>query len=187
MSAQRAAGAGLVTADELAELPGDGCRYELVDGNLRVMSPAGFEHGRVALRIGARLDEYVRVRRLGHVVAAETGFRLSRDPDTVRAPDAAFVAADRLPPRDEQQRFLELAPDLAVEVVSPTDRAAEVTEKALAWLAVGVSLVWVVYPAQRLVAVYLPDGSVRHRREGDEVDGGAVLPGFRLPVADIFD
>ena len=187
MSAQPAAKAGLVTADELMELPDDGQRYELVEGRLRAMSPAGFDHGGVAVRIGGRLDEFVRGRRLGRVVGAETGFRLSRDPDTVRAPDAAFVAADRLPPRDEQHRFLELAPDLAVEVVSPTDRAGEVTEKAFAWLAAGVSLVWVVYPAQRLVAVYSPDGSVTHRRVGEEVDGGAVLPGFRLPVDEIFD
>ena len=187
MSARPAPKAALVTAEELLELPDDGHRYELVDGELRVLSPAGFDHGVVAMEIGARLDEFVRARRLGRVVAAGTGFRLARDPDTVRAPDAAFVAADRLPPRDQRQAFLELPPDLAVEVVSPNDRAVEVTEQAFAWLAAGASLVWVVYPAQRLVAVYSPDGSVVHRREGDEPDGGAVLPDFRLPVAEIFD
>lgn len=175
-----------VTAEELLDLPDDGLRYELVDGELRVMSPAGFEHGDVALEIGARLKEFVRGHQLGRVVGAETGFLISRGPDTVRAPDAAFVAAERLPPRHERHRFAELAPDLVVEVVSPSDRAVEVTEKAFAWLAAGVPLVWVVYPAQRLVAVYTPDGTVTHRREGDELDGGDVLPGFRLAVGEIF-
>ncbi len=186
MSAQPAVVTPLMTAEQLLVMSDDGRRWELVDGELREMAPAGFDHGRVALRIGARLDEHVRVEGLGAVVAAETGFRLSRSPDTVRAPDAAFVAAHRLPPRQEQQRFLDLAPDLAVEVVSPSDRAADVTEKALAWLAAGTSLVWVVYPSQRLVAVYSADGAVTHVREGGALGGEQVLPGLRLDVADVF-
>ena len=177
-----------MTAEQLMDLPDDGRRRELVDGELREMAPAGFRHGRVAVRIGGRLDEFVRSRKLGAVAGAETGFRLTRQPDTVRAPDVSFIAAHRLPSdEDEQERFLELAPDLVVEVVSPSDRAAEVTEKALAWLDAGVALAWVVYPRQRLVAVYTPGGAVTHVGEGEELDGGEVLPGLRLPVADLFD
>lgn len=187
MNAQPAVVTAPVTAEQLLTMPDDSRRRELVDGGLREMGPAGFDHGRVALRIGARLDEFVRAERLGAVVAAETGLRLSRDPDTVRAPDAAFVAAHRLPPRQEQQRFLDLAPDLAVEVVSPSDRAADVTERALAWLAAGTSLVWVVYPAQRLVAAYSTGGGVTHVPEDGELTGETVLPGLRLVVGDLFD
>lgn len=177
----------VVTADELDRIPGDGLRRELVDGEVRTMSPAGFRHGVVALRIGSRLEEFVRDHGLGLVVAAETGFRLSRDPDTVRAPDAAFVATTRLPDQDAQARFLDLAPDLAVEVVSPSDRAADVVDKTLAWLAAGTRTVWVVYPVQRIVVVYSHDGTVVQVGRGGEVDGGDVLPGLRLPVADLLD
>lgn len=187
MSAESAAGAGPhVTAEELLELPDDGQCYELIKGELRVMTPAGFEHGDIALEIGARLKRYAQQHHLGRVVGAETGFRLSRAPDTVRAPDAAYVSAARLPPREERQQFLDVAPDLAVEVVSPSDRAIAVTEKALAWLAAGTSVVWVVYPPQRLVAVYASDGSVTHVGHDGELDGGDVLPGLRVPVADLF-
>lgn len=179
--------ATLITAQDLIGLRDDGRRHELVNGELREMAPAGCEHGEVALEIAARLRDHVRSEGLGIVLAAETGFRLSRDPDTVRAPDTAFVAAHRLPPRGQRQRFLELAPDLAVEVVSPSDGASEVTEKALAWLAAGTSLVWVVYPAQRLVAVYSAGGAVTHVQADGTLDGAHVLPGLRLAVADLFD
>lgn len=154
---------------------------------MRETSPGGFEHGVIALNIAADLRRFVRTHRRGVVVAAETGFRLHRDPDTVRAADAAFVASDRLPPPADRRRFLDLAPDLVVEVVSPSDRAAEVVEKALSWLAAGTSLVWVVYPSQRLVAVHSTDGSVVHVGSEGVLDGSPVLPGLALPVADLFD
>lgn len=185
MSAQPA-GVAPMTAEQLLDLPQDGQRRELVDGELREMAPAGFSHGRIAVRIGARLDDHVSSRQLGAVVGAETGFRIARDPDTVRAPDAAFVSADRLPSAEEQQRFPDLAPDLVVEVVSPSDRATDVTEEALSWLAAGSLLVWVVYPTQRVVAVYRAEGEVTHVREGGVLDGGDVLPDLRLPIVDLF-
>ncbi len=120
--------AAAVSAAGLAELPDDGYRYDLIRGALRRMPPAGFEHGYIAAEIGARLRTYAREQGLGPVVAAETGFVIGRDPDTVLAPDAAFVRSDRLPPPEQRKGFLELAPDLVVEVVSPSDRASEVTE-----------------------------------------------------------
>lgn len=177
----------LVTADELSTMDGDGVRRELVDGVVRTMAPAGFEHGDVAVRFTVAIAEHVRARRLGVVVAAETGFRLSRDPDTVRAPDAAFVAAERLPPPGQRQRFLELAPDFVVEVVSPSDRAADVVEKALAWLSAGTSLVWVAYPALRLVVTYEAGGDIAHVSGDGVLRGEPVLPGLALPVAELFD
>ena len=158
-------------------------RRELVDGQVRATAPTGFEHGQVALAIGALVREHVRSRGLGVVVAAETGFRLGRDPDTVRAPDAAFVAADRL---ERLSGYLDLAPDPVVEVVSPSDRAADVVEKARAWLAAGTRLVWALYPAQRLVVVHEPSGTARHLSGSDRLDGGNVLPGLSVEVASVF-
>lgn len=151
------------------------------------MVPAGLEHGVVALNVAADLRQFVRAHRLGPVVAAETGFRLQRDPDTVRAADAAFVAGDRLPRAGDRQRFLDLAPDLVVEVISPPDRAAGVAEEVLSWLEAGSSLVWVVYPSRQLVAVQSAGGSVLHVGRGGVLDGAPVLPGLTLPVADLFD
>ena len=176
---------GLTTAEALLQMPRDGVRRELVDGELRTMAPAGYVHGRVAVRVAHLLMKFVEQERLGDVLGAETGFRLSRDPDTVRAPDAAFVAAARIPEGAAARGFAEMAPDLVVEVVSPSDRATDVLDKAQAWLAAGVRIVWVLYPDQRLAIVY--DGAaVAHRGVDDVLDGGEVLPGLQLPVADLF-
>lgn len=171
------------TAEELLDLPDDGFRYELVRGELRQMAPGGYEHGRVAARTARVLDGFVSEHRLGEVVGAETGFVLARDPDTVRAPDAAFVAAERVP--TDRDGYAELAPDLVVEVVSPSDRAAEVADKVLMWLEAGCRMVWVLYP-QRRAAVHRPGGEARLLGPDDVLDGGEVLPGFALPVADLF-
>ncbi|MEM7315631.1 MAG: Uma2 family endonuclease, partial [Planctomycetota bacterium] len=129
------------TAEQLATLPSDGNRYELIEGILYMMSPAGSDHGRVAMTIGALLYQHVKSHRLGETFAAETGFRISSDPDTVRAPDAAFVSQARLdasPP--DGTSYLPLAPDLVVEVISPNDVFAEVERKASQWLAAGSRL-----------------------------------------------
>ena len=184
MSATAARPRGM-TAEELFDLPDDHMRHELVEGELRTMSPAGGEHGRVALRIGARVLDHVDEHGLGVAFAAETGFVLRRAPDTVRAPDVAFVASARLPAASGRG-FPELAPDLVVEVVSPSDRASEVAAKAAMWLDAGVRLVWVVDPQARLAAVHHPGGLVTVLREDGALDGEDVLPGFRLPLAPLF-
>ena len=176
-----------MTAEELLDLPDDGLRHELVLGELRTMTPAGFEHGRVAMRMGSRIEAFVDAHGLGVVLGAETGFTLARDPDTVRAPDAAFVRTDRVPAPGDRAGFAALAPDLVVEVVSPSDRAIEVSEKALMWADAGVRLVWIVDQRTRTVTVYRPDGAVSLLRGASELDGEDVLPGFRLPLADLFD
>ncbi|CAN5145933.1 MAG: Uma2 family endonuclease [Euzebyales bacterium] len=182
----RTATVGPMTAAALFELPDDGWRYELVEGELHRMSPAGGTHGEIAATIGYHLKAFALAAGTGSTFAAETGFLLARDPDTVRAPDAAYVRRERLPEPRDRSGFLPLAPDLAVEVVSPSDRATAVAEKATAWLDAGVQLVWVVYPDRRMVAEHHPDGAARLLRGDDTLDGGALLPGFRLPLPELF-
>jgi Uma2 family endonuclease len=174
------------TAADLLAMPDDGWRYELIEGVLHRMSPAGFEHGEIGSTFVRHLGNFVVPRDLGRVVTGETGFFLSRDPETVVAPDAAFVRADRLPPRAERRGYLDLVPDLVVEVVSPNDRPTEVEDKVARYLAAGARLVWVTYPRRRLVRVHAPGRAPQDLSEGDALDGEDVLPGFRLPVDDIF-
>ena len=177
--------AGTFTADNLAALP-DELRYDLIAGELITMSPASAKHGRHAQNLGFFIDSHVREHHLGTVFAAETGFILSHDPDTVLAPDVAFVRADRLPPEDEWQGFLALAPDLVVEVISPSETASQVMDKVLAYLDAGVPMVITLDPNRKIVAVYRPDRAARILTISDTLDGGDVLPGFRLPLADLF-
>lgn len=176
-----------MTAEELIRLPGDGKRRELVEGELREMNPAGGRHGSVAATLAILLGQHVRSRRLGVVLAAETGFRISRDPDTVRAPDVSFVARECVPPDGPPEGYWDLAPDLAAEVVSPNDTAAEVQSKVQMWLDAGVRLVWVVYPATRSVMVYESPKEIRSLAAGDTLGGGEVVPGFGRQVAGIFE
>lgn len=176
----------VTTAAELLKLPGDGQRYDLIRGELYCMSPAGARHGRVSAKVAQRLLNHVEPRKLGLVFGAETGFILARDPDVVLAPDVAFVRADRLPPDDQQDGFLALAPDLVVEIVSPSDRWNYVMDKVQEYLRAGVRLLWVIDPRRKSVVVFGPEGSGRTLGEGDSVDGGDVLLGLSLPVADVF-
>jgi len=174
-----------VTAEDVAALADDGYRYDLIGGQLIRVSPAGFRHGRLTAELARRLGTFlVEHPSLGVVVGAETGFVLARDPDSVLGPDAAFVRRDRLPAEAEWDGYLELAPDLAVEVVSPHDRWSYVTDKVETYLAAGVALVWVLDPRRRAVRVYRADGSEQRLRaaSGDSLDGEQILPGFRLPL-----
>ena len=177
----------LLTAEELLRLPDTGRRLELVEGELFEMPPAGGLHGNVAMTIGALLASYVRAHRLGRAFAAETGFILTRDPDTVRAPDASFVSYARLPQGELPLGYLELAPDLAVEVTSPSDSAREVQQKTDFWLAAGTSEVWVVSPRQRTVTVHRVGAQETIISERGILRGGDLLPGFEVSVAQLFD
>ena len=176
----------LMIAEELLKLPDDGKRYELIEGVLNEMALPGTAHSLTAMRAGAILFDFVHQRDLGAVFAAETGFVLSTNPDTVRAPDAAFVAAERLPAGDLPAGYLRLAPDLTVEVVSPSDSASEIQGKVCAWLDAGCRLVWVVYPATRSVTVYRSREDIRVLREEDVLDGSPVFEGFSAEVRDLF-
>ena len=175
----------VTTAEQLLTLREPGCTHELVRGELRRMSNAGWWHGAVAAAVGEYLRTHVRNHRTGLVFAAETGFLLGRHPDTVRSPDAAFVRSERLPRQAAGGHFVG-APDLAVEVTSPGDSFEAVQEKALAWLAHGARVVWVVEAQARRVCVYRPGGTMRWLGVGDTLDGDDVLPGFAVAVAALF-
>ena len=169
------------TADELLRMPRDGWRYQLIEGELQKMSPSGAQHGRVAARLLIRLGLFVEQHKLGTVYAAETGFRISRDPDTVLAPDASFVRIER---DVSTSGFVDGAPDVAFEVVSPSDRYTEVEEKTMRWLRGGATVVVVIDPRTQTARV--------HRRPGTETVTGiltiaGLLPGWELPLAEIFE
>jgi Uma2 family endonuclease len=174
-----------VTAQELFQLP-PGSRYALVTGELRTMPPAGGEHGGIAMHVGASLYQAVTAQHLGRVYAAETGFLLATNPDTVLAPDAAFVRADRLAQMGDMAGFIPGAPDLAVEVISPSDTYTEVEEKVTLWLQHGTRMVVVVNPRRRRVTVYRPDRPVLFLSEPDELSGDNVVPGWSIRVLDLF-
>jgi len=173
-----------MTAEELLRVNLPNKRTELVRGVLVVREPAGYRHGDVAARLSAAISNHVDANGLGRVFAAETGFTLRRKPDTVRAPDVAFIGNERLP--DPPPRgFAELAPDLAVEVLSPDDRPGEVLEKVADWLNAGVRLVWVVDPVRVTARVYRADGSESILSATDALLGEDILPGFEYQLSAI--
>ena len=176
----------LISAEQLSRMPDDGFRYELVAGELKTMTPASWGHGAVASRLDGRLATYVEANGLGMTLTSEAGFLLSRDPDTVRVPDIAFVHKDRLPAVLPGESFWPGPPDLAVEVLSPGDTLREVDEKAKMWLAAGTRMVWVVNPAWRIVTVYRASAGVKTITEDGELEGEDVIPGFRCRVRDLF-
>lgn len=175
----------LLTAEDLWQMGEEGRYYELVRGELIEMTPPGSLHGKIALRLGRYLQAHVEAHRLGEVMV-ESGYWLERDPDTVRGPDVSFTAASRVPPEGLPEGFFLGPPDLAVEVVSPGDSDAEVQDKVMNYLASGTCLVWVVRPRQRTVTVYHPDGYARVLRETETLEGEEVVPGFALPLRELF-
>jgi Uma2 family endonuclease len=174
----------LLTANDLLGLNIQDKRTELVRGRLIVREPAGFRHGVVAMKLAARVADFVRTHSLGVVVAAETGFKLSSNPDTVRAPDVGFIGAARVP-RPLPPGFADIAPDLAVEVLSPDDHAGQVLAKVSDWLSAGSRLVWVIDPDRRMARVYRADGSESLVFVDAALDGEDVLPGFTCRIEDL--
>jgi Uma2 family endonuclease len=177
----------LMTAEELLRLPDDEWRYELVEGRLVRMSPTGAEHGRIVTALFLAVGWFVRERRLGEVFPAETGFWISPEggSDTVLAPDLAFVRAGR-EAGARVKGFPRLAPDLVVEVASPSQGRREMGAKAQRWLSGGVRLVWLVLPEERVVEVWRGEALARIVPRGEELSGEEILPGFVFPVADLF-
>ena len=175
----------LLTADEFMHL-GEEVYGELIRGVVCEMSKPGVRHGQLAMRLGAQLFNHVEERQLGTVVG-EVGVLLERGPDTVRAPDAAFISHDRLPKGNVPDRYDETIPELVVEIVSPSDRRAAVRDKARMWLSFGVQLVWVVFPVARTVEVHRTDfDEVETLTEADSLDGTPALPGFTYPLSQLF-
>ncbi|GMU23802.1 MAG: hypothetical protein AMXMBFR13_38800 [Phycisphaerae bacterium] len=177
---------GLMTADDLWNLPDDGMRHELVRGQLRTMAPAGFEHGGTGMTLGILLGQHVRAKGLGLLLNADTGFLLRSDPDTVRAPDIAFVSRARLDKTGVPKKFFPGAPDLAVEVVSPGDTVDEVEEKVEDYLLAGTRLIWIVNPRRRTVTIRRPGVRAEILKESDQLTGEDVVPGFSCTVGELF-
>jgi Uma2 family endonuclease len=175
---------GSLTIEAFERLPDDGCRMDLVRGQVVREPLAGFQHGRIAGRIIRILGNFVEERGLGIVVGSETGFILVDEPPTVRAPDVAFVAAGRL--LDEPLGFAPFAPDLAVEIVSPSNTIAEIQAKVLDYLAAGTRMVWIVEPRLRSVTLYRSREDIRLLTGDAEIDGADVLPGLRLALSALF-
>lgn len=177
----------LMTAEEFALLPEDELdRYELVRGELRAMPPPTFEHGGVSTNVIIPLGHYVRQHGLGFVVS-EVNFLLGKDPDQVRRADVAFVRADRIPPENERDRAqYQGAPDLAIEIVSPSDSFGAVDRKAREWLGAGARAVWVLQLKSRSVTLYRPGDEPLTLGLGDVLEGGDVVPGFSVPVRELF-
>ncbi len=177
----------LITAEELERMPQNDAHIELVKGEIVEMAPAGHEHGDIAGNIFASLHNFVHQRKLGKVYAAETGFLLSLNPDTVRAPDAAFVSSSRAAQQKRREGFFNGAPDLAVEVMSPEDTVEQVEEKVLDYLRAGTKLIWVVHPKTQTITVYRSLSNIRVLTLDDSLEGEEVLPGFTVPLKEIFE
>jgi Uma2 family endonuclease len=174
------------TEDDLLALDNDTHhQYELVQGELRQMSPASFRHGKLEARLVHALLTYLATHPLGDVVTGDTGFMLQSDPLTVRVPDVSFVAAERIP-ADNPPTFLPLSPDLVVEIISPSETAKSIAEKVSDYLHAGTRLLWLVYPEQQEVQEYRPDQPFHIYRIDEELDGREVLPGFRYALRDLF-
>jgi Uma2 family endonuclease len=174
-----------ITADELLAMPEDDIRRELVEGELREMTPAGRRHARLARNIMRSLDPYVAAHGLGEAYP-EYGYILESDPDTVRAPDVSFVRADRLDAGGAEEGYYYGVPDLAIEVISPTDRYSEVRAKVDQYLGAGTPMVVVVDPPRRAATVYRVRNKPVELTENDVLDGEDVVPGWKLPVRNIF-
>lgn len=175
----------LITGEELAMM-GDIGPCELIEGRVVPMSPTGDEHGRVEANIGAELLVFVRSRKLGQVRVGEVGIYTRRNPDTVRAADVLFISNERYA-QIKSSGYLDVAPDLVVEVLSPSDSWIDVTQKLREYFAIGVRLVWVANPQTRSVYAYRTLTDVREFTENDDLPGDDVLPGFSVKVAQLFE
>ena len=174
-----------ISADALRQMPGDGYRYDLIRGELKRMSPASGVHGILASRADFVIRQHVEAEDLGEVFGAETGFKLENNPDTVLAPDVAFIRKDRLPKGEFPEGYWTIAPDLVIEIISPGDRPGDVEEKVELYLAAGVRAVWLFYPRTRTVTVRRSHSTL-HLTEKDMLVGEDIVPGFRCPLEKIF-
>lgn len=175
----------LVTAEEFARLPDDDHRYELVEGRVIKMSPPGARHGVLSIRMGILVGSFVETHSLG-VVMGEAGFKLASNPDTVRGPDLSFVRRERIPASGIPEGYWPGAPDLVVEIVSPSNRPAEIRATVAKYLELGTRLVWVLDSKKKHVVQHRPGAVARTFAIGDALDGGDVISGFQCEIAAIF-
>jgi Uma2 family endonuclease len=175
-----------VTAEDLLMMPEDGFRYELVEGELVKMAPTGGQHGVVVINAAAPLASHVKKFGLGVVCGAETGFKINSRPDTVLAPDVSFISRERIPIGGPPSSYWDGAPDLAVEVASPSDSGKGLDAKARRWLEAGAKGVWLLFPRQKRVVIYCAGVPPVTLSEDQTLDGGEVVPGFTCRVRDLF-
>lgn len=176
----------LLTADDLLRLCREGVRGELVRGVLHETMAAGVRHGKIVMRLGAALFNFIELRGLGTLVGSDSGVWLERDPDTVREPDIAYFSIERMPLDADIPGYAEAVPDLVVEVGSPSDSRREVHDKARMWLSHGVRLVWVVHPDTRTVDVHRPGRATVQLSGDDSLDGDDVIAGFTCLLDEVF-
>lgn len=174
-----------LTIQEFEAMPLEGS-WELIDGELREVSPTAEESSNISAILVVLIGQYVLEHNLGRIYTADGGFVLFPDRATVRAPDVAFVRADRIPRGDARKRFARVVPDLVVEVLSPTDRPGAVVAKVELYREAGVPLIWLVDPDAKSVTVVASEASVATLHAEDTLEGGAILPGSRIPVTKIF-
>ena len=176
----------LMTIEEYEALVGEDAPYELIRGVLYETMPTKFVHAVVAGRFVAALVRYSDTSIPGRILVGEGGFFLERDPDTLIIPDVAFMREERIPPTEERGDWGRIPPDVVVEVRSPSNTRQEIERKLAVYLAAGVPLVWIADTRHETATAYTQDGRVRVYRVGEDLDGGEVLPGFRVPVAEFF-
>ena len=176
----------LITGEELARMPELG-PCELVAGRIVEMAPPGFDHGQVSGKGYRHIDDYVTAHKLGQVAVGDVGIYIGRDPDTVRGADIAYVSNERYAKRNPSLAFLDVAPDLIVEVLSPSNRWSEIMDKLREYFAIGVRLVWLVDPDKKRVYAYRSLNDFSQFETNDQLPGDDVLPGFSMPVAKFFE
>ena len=177
----------LLTAEDLLALHSKGIKGELIRGIFCETVSTGLEHGEIAANFSGELRAFVKPRKLGRVFGSDSGIRLERGPDTVREPDVGFISAERLPLGTRIMGYSEVVPDLVVEIASPTDSLRAMFDRAQMWLRYGVILVWVAFPEAQTVHVYRKDTPALTLTDDDTLDGALVLPGFTLPVREVFE
>lgn len=174
-----------ITADDLLEWADDDQGYELIEGELIPVSPVVGSSGRLENEVSWIVTDHVKRHKLGVVYSPSTGFRLRRDPDTVLAPDVSFIRAERVPSGEDEEHFIDVAPDLVIEILSPSNRAGAMNAKVLAYLEAGTLLIWVMDPMRQSVTVWSSDLTARILTVDDTLDSAEVLPGFSMRVGDI--
>ena len=176
----------LYTAEDLLDMEGDSCRHELIRGELITLPPTTDEHSLLVFRLSGLLWNYQTTHPEVRCFAGDPGFVLARDPDILLGPDLAAVHTNRLPPNFPRRTYFDVVPDLVIEIDSPAERVGQINRKVWEYLNAGVKLVWLVDPAERNVTVHAPTRQIEVVGPDDTLDGGDVLPDFRLPLSELF-
>ncbi|MBI5081448.1 MAG: Uma2 family endonuclease [Chloroflexi bacterium] len=177
----------LITGEELWAMGSAGDLYELIEGRIIYMSPTGFLHGQYEVGISEKLNRFVRQHKLGKVVSGEVGVYITRNPDTIRAADVAYISKERYAQHDKSKGYLTVAPELVVEILSPDDRWNDVTQKMREYFSIGVKLMWIADPQSRRVYAYRSPTEAREFKASDTLTADDVLPGFSVPVDELFE